>query len=262
MRIGYFQFTPKRLEVEGNIRRINDRINGVKADVLVFPELFLTGYLFTDKNELARFAQKAGEGKIFEAMLSWAKKINGMVIGGFPEIDGEKIYNSSMAVMPDGSYKLYRKLHLFNREKLIFTPGNLKAEPFEFRGAKFGLMICFDWIFPEISRTLALKGAQILVYSSNLVLPLCQRALFARAVENRTFVILSNRGGSETVGELSLSFTGKSIIYAPDGTILCNSEDDRDEIKIVEVNPDDALDKNVTERNDIFRDRRTQFYEL
>jgi predicted amidohydrolase len=82
---------------------------------------------------------------------------------------------------------------------------------------KVGMMICFDWIFPESARTLALKGAQIIAHPSNLVLSYCQQAMFTRAVENRVFTITANRTGTEINGDKELYFTGKSVIVDTKG---------------------------------------------
>ncbi len=262
MKVGFFQYSPKRAMGEYNIFLIDKAIKGISTDVLVFPELFLSGYLFESKEELLQIAELAGSGSTYKAMVKWAKQINGMIVGGFPEIHNDDIFNSTMAVMPDGEFILYRKIHLFDSEKLFFKPGNIKLRPFKFRNVSFGMLICFDWIFPETYRTLALAGAQVILHSANLIMPYSQKASYARAVENRVFIILANRIGEDEIGNTSLKFTGSSIIYDPKGNILKSAPEDENYIGIVEINPNDALDKYITQRNHIFQDRRVEFYEL
>jgi len=105
-----------------------------------------------------------------------------------------------------------------------------------------------------------LQGTQVILHSTNLVLPYCQMASFARAVENRMFIVLANRTGTESTDGNELNFTGGSIIYSPNGEILIQSSDSESAVEIVEIDPDDAVDKNVTGRNNLITDRRPEFY--
>ena len=88
------------------------------------------------------------------------------------------------------------------------------------------MIICFDWIFPEVCRNLALKGAQIMVHPSNLVLPYGQQAMVTRCLENRVYAITANRIGTETRGSDHFVFTGRSQITSVDGTILSSAPED------------------------------------
>jgi predicted amidohydrolase len=117
-------------------------------------------------------------------------------------------------------------------------------------------MICFDWFFPEVLRILALKGAQIVCHPSNLVLPFCQRTLLGVAVQNRVFVITANRVGTEH----GVRFTGMSQIVSPDMKTLAVSSKNREEVRIVEVDPKEADSKKISERNDLWADRRVDLY--
>ena len=260
MRVGFIQFNPELGLVNKNIETVESMLDKIEADALLLPELFATGYLFPDRDFIKPMAESAGKGPIFDAMYRWAKKINGLVCGGFPEIDGNKIYNTALAVEPSGKYHLYRKIHLFDREKLYFDPGSSSPEPFTFRDVKFGILICFDWIFPEIYRVLMLQGTQVVLHPSNLVLPYCQRASYARAVENRFFIIMTNRIGVENLETIHLHFTGESIIYSPSGEILAKAPKDDAIVKIADIDPEDALNKIVTDHNHIIDDRRPELY--
>ena len=84
----------------------------------------------------------------------------------------------------------YKKIHLFNRENLWFTPGDEAPKVYEIDGVKIGVMICFDWIFPETCRSLALQGMQVLAHPSNLVLPHCQSAMITRCIETVSYTHL------------------------------------------------------------------------
>jgi predicted amidohydrolase len=123
------------------------------------------------------------------------------------------------------------------------------------------MMICFDWLFPEVARILALQGADIICHPANLVLPYCPQATITRALENRVFIILANRiGYEERGGKKRLTFIGSSRIVDPYGDILIGSPSDTEEIQIVEIDPKKARDKTVAGINDIFLDRRKEFF--
>ena len=120
-----------------------------------------------------------------------------------------------------------------------------------------GIMICYDWFFPEVTRILSLKGAQIICHPSNLLLPYCQKAMLGAAIQNRIFIITANRVGTER----GVKFTGKSQIVSPNMKILASSGRNGEEVKVVDVNPEDADSKKITEYNDLWTDRRTDLYE-
>lgn len=156
----------------------------------------------------------------------------------------------------------YRKVHLFNREKRYFKPGNQGFKVFDHQGTTMGMMICFDWLFPEAARSLALQGAQVILHPANLVLPYCQQAMFARALENRVFIVTVNRIGTEIAGKESNTFTGQSQIVSPRGDFLVRMGQDREQVEQVDIDPSEALDKNITPFNHVVEDRRRGQYTL
>ena len=172
------------------------------------------------------------------------------------------MFNSALLVGPRGIVRTYRKIHLFHEEKRWFDPGDLPLEVTAVRGAKVGMMVCFDWIFPEVTRTLALQGMQILAHPSNLVLDLCQRAMFARSVENRVFTVTANRSGADKRPHGTLKFTGASQILGPRGELLAQAPVRGTCLRVVEIDPALARDKRILRHNDLFGDRRPKFYEL
>jgi len=266
MKIAYLQFQPELLNPEANIKKVTELTGNIteKIDLLVMPELANSGYLFTSIDEAISASEEIPNGKFCQTLHQIAFAKNMYVVSGICERAGDKLYNSAVLVSPTGIIYTYRKTHLFYEEKLWFQPGDSGLNVYEIEGGfgrvKIGMMICFDWVFPEAARTLALKGAQIIAHPSNLVLSYCQQAMFTRAVENRVFTITANRTGTEKNGDKELYFTGKSVIVEPKGNYLAEGGIDTKEVKIVEIDPLIALDKNITKMNNIFDDRRSDFY--
>ena len=262
MKLGIVQNKPEFGQVDENLYRVRELIKGIQVDILVLPELFSTGYVFKDKMELLNYAELSGDGKTQFFLKQLSRDLDAAVIGGFPELDCDNVYNSAMIAMPDSRWDIYRKIHLFNTEKSYFTPGNKPFFVTEFRGAKIGTMICFDWIFPESYRTLALKGADLICHCTNLVLPYCQQASYAHAVSNRVFIALANRIGREKRAGVDVEFTGQSVIYSPWGEQIAQAESSSECCLTVEIDISRAREKNVTEKNHVFNDRRREFYEI
>jgi predicted amidohydrolase len=260
MKIGSLQFKPELFNVQKNISRIKELTAGKEFDLLVMPELANSGYLFSSLKEIESSAEEIPGGEFSKALSETAKAHDAYIVSGICERSAGSYFNSAVLVSPNGTIKTYRKTHLFQEEKKWFSPGDTGLNVFELSSKKFGIMICFDWIFPESARTLALKGAQIICHPSNLVLHYCQKAMFTRAIENRVFTITANRTGSEVNGGKELRFTGESVIVDPKGNYLHRAPESNDECFIIEIDPSEALDKNVTGMNNIFEDRRAEFY--
>jgi predicted amidohydrolase len=254
------QFSPLFGRKEENVERVINSLRGAKADLLVLPELFSTGYLFLNEEELRRSAETISDGLTVSKFLELAKKENTNLVFGIAEKADDKLFNSSVLVTAKGECFVYRKLHLFDREKNLFSPGDKELEVFDIGEAGIGMMICFDWIFPEVARSLALKGADIICHPSNLILPHCQDAMVTRCIENRVFAITSNRTGTEKRRKEELTFTGRSQIVDPKGRVLAQASAEEEKLCIIEIDPLLAKDKKVTPNNHIFEDRRTDFY--
>jgi len=125
-----------------------------------------------------------------------------------------------------------------------------------------GIMICFDWFFPESMRALALLGAEVIAHPSNLVLPYCPQAMPIRCLENRVFAITANRTGSEGRKEgQSLNFIGQSQVVSPGGEVLVRASGSEEELLTIDVNPQEARNKSLNSFNDIFKDRRPEYYD-
>ncbi len=262
MRIGYYQFAPEFGDVETNLMHIALALENVDADLLVLPELATSGYLFISREEVNAVAEPI-PGPTTEFLHRLAEKRHcHLVVGLVERVDGE-FFNSAVLIGPRGLVGVYRKLHLFNEEKYYFQPGDLGCPVFDVTGVKVGLLVCFDHLFPEAARTLALRGAQIVCHPSNLVLPeYGQLTTRVRSIENRVFWILANRCGAEHRGGKKLVYTGCSQIAAPDGSILIKASAREEALSVVEIDPSQACNKHVTPLNDLFADRRPEAYEL
>ncbi len=259
MRVGYLQFGPLFGSKKENHERVADFLSGVKAHLIVLPELYSTGYLFESKQELLGFAEDEG-GESFNFLKQLSRDTGAAIVASIAERVGEDCYNTCL-LCSEGEIKAkYRKIHLFDREKEIFTPGNLPFTVCDLDGVRIGLMVCFDWIFPESARILALKGAQIICHPSNLVLPYCPRAMITRCIENGVFAITTNRVGTEARAGLELKFIGLSQVVAPRGDILVRADEEEEGIRIIDIDPSLADDKMVTQRNHLIEDRRVEFY--
>jgi len=263
MKVGFLQFQPILCDVEENINRISKLVKSSdKFDLLVIPELANSGYVFIDKKELEQTAEEIPSGFFVNKLIELASEKNGYLVCGVCEKKGDLFFNSSVLVGPEGYVSKYRKIHLFDREKLFFEPGDGPFKLYNVRGSKVGLLICWDWIFPEATRSLAIQGMDILAHSTNLVLSYCQTAMITRSIENQIFTITSNRIGIETNGDVSLHFKGQSQVTSPDAERLAQASIDKEEAQTVEIDISKARDKFLSERNHIFKDRKPEMYHL
>jgi len=267
MKIGYLQFKPQFGKSEENIQHIQELISDKDFDLLVLPELANSGYLFSNEKELNELSEEIDKGNFCNELRRICAEKKSFIVSGICERDEKFFYNSSVLICPDGKMHVYRKIHLFDDEKRWFAPGNLDLEVYEIFGKNFGkvkigMMICFDWIFPETARTLALKGAQIICHPSNLVMQYCQKAMLIRALENHVFTITANRIGNDIKPDKELLFTGESVIVNPKGEYLYRGSEDLEECIIIDIDSDEALNKNINSNNNLIKDRREEFYKL
>lgn len=258
MRVGFVQFAPTLGNQNLTITKLDTLLKeGKEADLLVLPELCNSGYCFESRQQALNLSESIDNSEFKSFLEEKCRQYNFYIASGFCEREGSHIYNSSILVGPRGYIGIYRKLHLFLNEQDYFAPGNLGLPIFDIGHCKVGMLICFDWTFPEVWRILALKGADIICHPSNLVLPgFCQKAVPAHSIFNRIFVVTSNRIGVER----DLTFTGMSIISDPKGNVLVKASEDQEDVKFVEINIAQARDKNITLRNNLFNDRRVDEY--
>lgn len=262
MKVAFVQTSPVFGQVRKNVEHAAGLVSGVDATLIVLPELFSTGYQFKSRAEAMRLAERS-DGYTVGRVVELAREKNAYVVAGFAEKTDKRVYNSSFLAGPSGVMGIYRKAHLFNSEKEIFSTGNTHYKVYDIGVARVGLMICFDWIQPEVTRTLALKGAEVICHPSNLVLPYCPPAMITRSFENRVFSVTCNRvGAEERVRGARLRFIGSSQIVSPNGDVLLRAGDEGEEVGVVDIDPKDARDKSINPYNHVFKDRRLGFYDL
>jgi predicted amidohydrolase len=249
---------PLLTDVNENLLRVKALLKEAgdnQVDVLVLPELCNSGYVFENLEEATSAAEEIPNGRFSKELLSWSKQER-LVVAGLCEQTSDGLFNSAAVFASGAHVTTYRKIHLFLNEKDWFLPGNVEPPVVEFKEAKFGVMICFDWAFPETTRVLTIKGAQVILHPSNLVLPYCQNAMIIRSIENSIFTATANRIGIER----GVEFSGNSQITNTIGTRLTTLSGDDVGISFVDINPEEADNKMITKRNHVLTDRRPELY--
>ena len=254
LKIGVVQNHPQFLKAGPNLKACFELMDSLEADLWVLPEFFASGYNFKTKKEAAKCAERA-DGPLSTLLKAYSAKNGCAIVAGFPEKAGAKLYNSALFV--DGAKsRVYRKTHVFGGEKRFFAAGDTGFWTEKVKGVSVGVMICFDWFFPESARTLALKGAQVIAHPANLVLPWGPEGMKIRSLENRVFSATANRIGAER----GLGFIGQSQVVAPNGELYFRLSRDKAQAAVVSIDAWTAKDKKVHPANDLFADRRPKFY--
>ncbi len=262
MQAGFFQFNTTFGKKRKNFDKVRNAVKAASPDLLVLPEFFATGYQFISKGEVAELAETIPDGETTEFLVSIAREKKIYIVAGLPERDGNNFYNSAVLIGPDGFIGKYRKTHLFYEENLFFAPGDSGFRVWDTPIGKIGIMICFDWFFPESARTLALKGAEVIAHPSNLVLPYCPQSMPIRCLENRVYAVTANRIGTEQRKEGEpLTFIGQSQITSPKAEILLRAGSDEEILMTADIDLSLSRDKKLNQYNDLFKDRRPEFYQ-
>jgi 5-aminopentanamidase len=263
VRAAFYQFNPVFGRKGENLGKVHAAVMGAEAEFLVLPELFATGYQFISTDEVRGLSEPIPEGETTRFLVGLSRDKDMYIVGGLAELDGDRIFNSAVLTGPQGFIGSYRKTHLFYEEKLFFTPGDSGFRVFETALGRIGIMICFDWLFPESMRTLALMGAEVVAHPANLVLPYCPQAMPIRCLENRLYAVTANRIGREErkTGE-SLTFIGRSQITGPDASVCCRAPDDEEALMTCHVDLEKVRDKTLNRFNDILLDRRPEMYRM
>ena len=227
-----------------------------EAEILLLPELANSGYALKDVVEARASAEAIPDGPVCQMLAEWSRS-GRMAVCGLCELSGEQLFNTAV-VFCDGVYRTrYRKAHLFMKETLLFTSGEEEPPVIDFKGHKIGLLICYDWAFPEMARSLALQGAQLLLHPSNLVLPYGPQGMVVRSIENRVFTATANRFGLER----GLQFFGRSQIISPRGELLAQAGAEFTGVITADLDLALADDKMLTPYNHIFNDRKPHLYQ-
>lgn len=239
-KVALAQISCKQGDKAENTRKIEKNVTYAKtqgAELVIFPELSLTGYTLRDQSYELAETIPGPSTSILEEM---AKKANVHIVVGMPELSEKTqstIYNTAVLVGPSGFIGKYRKMYLPTHsvfeEKRYFRPGYQTAA-FDTKLGKIGLIICYDVFFPEVSRLTRLKGAQLIVCIS--ASPAVRRAFFetltaARAIENTAFLAYVNLVGIED----GLQFWGGSRLIGPNGKTIVKAKHDEEDLVIGEV---------------------------
>jgi predicted amidohydrolase len=237
------------------------------AQVVVLPELVQSGYLFADRAEALALAETR-DGPTLRLWQALARELNVVVVGGFCErLDGDELANSAAMIDAQGVRAVYRKAHLWDAEKDIFSAGNAAPPVIETVHGRLGMLICYDLEFPEWVRLPALAGADLLCAPVNWPdgpRPPTERPaevlrVQANASVNRMFIAACDRHGHER----GASWVQGSVIVNADGYPLTGpAEQGGEQILLARLNLAEARNKRISARNDLHRDRRPQLYGL
>ena len=229
VRVAVVQFDPQ-VGVENlarNSAAIYQRLDAAVANgaqLVVLPELATTGYCFSGRAEAYAHAEPVPGGATVQGWVSYAAKHGIHIVGCLVEQDGLQLFDTAVLVGPEGYIGRYRKTHLWNNEKLWFTPGDEGYPVFETRIGRIGLLVCWDIWFPEVPRILAQLGADIVCAPTNWVWtppPLydasgtCMAAYLTMtaAHANGIFIATADRIGTER----GAGFMGNSLIAGTNG---------------------------------------------
>ncbi len=237
MRVACLQLCPAA-NIEANLARIATAARAAAAAgarLLVTPEMGATGYAIWDA--IPALAQPR-DGGIVRQVEALAAAHGIAIVVGFPEREGEKIYNTAVLAQPGGERTFYRKCHLFGPdEKAAFVPSMARPAIFEIGGLRAAMLICYDVEFPEMARMLALAGVKLLLVPTALPKSqpanrVAQSLLPVRAFENHIFIVYAGLCGEENGSR----YQGGSLIAGPDGEILAGAGQD-ETLLITELNP-------------------------
>ncbi len=261
MRLALVQTHPVLGNKAKNLKGMAKATESLEADLFCFPELCTTGYAMAERDQILDLAEEPDRGEGLDFFRDLSERKNAAVVAGFPLRDGTRLFNASVLLRPGEEPVFYRKLHLFAREKQVFDAGDRPPPITDFRGWRLGMMICFDWVFPEVVRLMALEGVDLVLHPSNLVTPYCQKSMFARAVENAVYIATVNRVGAEAYADgPSLDFTGASQLMGHRGDLLLALPSGEVAAAVVDFDPKLARDKWLTDHNHLLNDRRVEFF--
>lgn len=223
--VAVVQTEPMMADVVGNLRRIVEDVTAAAAGgarLVVLPELCITGYMFENRAEALALAEELPGGPSAQLLVAVAEELGVYLVAGFAERDGDTLFNSSILTGPNGYVGRYRKVHLWDAENTIFTPGDVGLPVFDTDIGRVGMLICYDAWFPEAFRSLALQGADVVCLPTNWVpipgqrdgapamaLSLCQAAAHVNSIH----VLAADRVGTERGQE----FIGQSVLVGPTG---------------------------------------------
>lgn len=238
------------------------------AGLVVLPELCDTGYVFASADEARRLAAPAAQSPTLRQWQTLADRHSLVIVGGFCELGGDgKLYNSAAMVDSSGTLAVYRKAHLWDAEKLVFTPGDGEPPVVDLPFGKVATMVCYDLEFPEWVRLPALAGADLIAAPVNwpaLVAPPAGERptdvvrVQAAACANGVFIAVADRCRAER----GVAWVGGAAIVGPDGYPVAGPQPgDHELLLTAECDLAAARDKRISAHNDVMADRRPELYQ-
>ncbi|WP_244928979.1 nitrilase-related carbon-nitrogen hydrolase [Nocardioides sp. W7] len=262
--VAVVQLAPRLLDLDANVELSVHAIETARergADVIVLPELCLSGYMFETAAEVRSCAITAAH-PVFARWAAALEGAPGLVVGGFAERSGADVHISAALVDASGVRAVYRKTHLWNREKRFFAPGTELPPVLDTPFGRVSVLICYDLEFPEMARSAALRGADLITVPTNWALD--QRpygdeppqVMLARAAArtNHVYVACADRAGRER----DQDFTGGSAIIDTAGWVL--SLPRADQMAVAELSLSTARERQLSGVNHVFADRRPELY--
>lgn len=253
-------------DLEGNRVRVLAAVQQAAdqgAQVIVVPELANSGYVFREAAEAEALAETV-DGPTVAGWVEAARQLGVVIVGGFCERGAGALHNSAVLVDPTGVRALYRKAHLWDREKLVFVPGEDAPPVVDTAFGRIGVVVCYDLEIPEWVRLPAIAGAELLCAPVNW--PAFPRPAGERPTEvvrvqasasvNRMFIAACARAGTER----GVEWVTSSTIVDADGWPLALSVSHAEDLLLATCELDAARDKRISEHNDVHADRRPSLY--
>ncbi len=267
VKIAGVQMDPKLMANKENLALILERTReaaGNGAELIVFPECALTGYVYSSREEAVPFAETIPGNSTVE-VAALCKKLKVHVIFGLLEKEGNKYFNAAALVGPGGLIGKYRKVHLpYLGIDRFLDPGDQPFNVYKTPIGNIGMFICYDCNFCESARTMALQGADILALPTNWPQgrgKVARYVIVTRAFENTVHLVAVDRVGVERGNK----FLGTSKIISAFGDVLAQGSEENEEIIYAEVKLSDAREKRQVFKPgefelDFIGDRRPEFY--
>ncbi len=242
IRIAAVIFNSQINQVRHNLDRMAPWVKEAKkerADLICFPELNVTGY--STKPEIESCADSI-PGPISQRLVKMAHENQIVILAGMAEKDKKgSIFASHLVVTPEDIPGTYRKIHIAPPERSIFSPGN-SIPLFEIKGVKFGIQLCYDVHFPELSTRMAVDGADIIFMphasprgTPREKLNSWTRHLRARAFDNGIFIVACNQIGDNQKG---LDFPGIAMVIGPSGDVLKDNISGKEAMIVADLKAD------------------------
>jgi len=251
-----------RQNLDALVRRVKEAKKKT-ATLICFPEMNITGY--STRKKIVDSAQFIS-GTVTNELAELAEKENITILAGLAEKDEKgRIYAGHLVVTPQGLSGVYRKLHIAPPEQRIFSPGR-NIPLFEAHGVRFGIQLCYDAHFPELSTRMALNGADIIFFphASPRGTPKekfnsWMRHLTARAYDNGLFVVACNQTGENKKG---LNFPGIALVIDPSGNVIAKDVSGKENMIVVDLKAGDLAKVRNHKMRFFLPNRRSDLFDL